>query len=720
MGGTSVSGTRRTTLVGRLVRLGFADPARAAQLLTSDLRLDLDSGERPGTPGAIGAQGRDEPVLAAIAGAADPDLALAGLARIAGVERGDDAADLRATLRSEPGFRQRLIAVLGSSVGLADHLARHPGDALLLRGADGVRRPTPDELRASLVCAVEGDPLDEYPVSDLASLNGADPSAALTAAYKRHILHLAARDLTGVVTVDQVAAELADIAAAALCAALSVARAQLPPGSPPARLAVIAMGKCGGGELNYASDVDVIFVAGPPATEDGESTPEAIDAALRTATRLAASMIRVCSRVTAEGMVFPVDPNLRPEGRNGPLVRTLASHLAYYERWAKTWEFQALLKARPAAGDMQLGQEYVDAVDADDLAGRAAGELRRRRPGHAPPGGEDAAAGPGATGDQARPRRPARHRVRGPAAAARARPHRRDAAQPVHAACSGRTGPRRLRGAGKTPRPGRRLPVPAPGRAPAAALPAEPDPHPARRPGRAAAAGPGPAHRRGRQRPAAGARTGRRRPGRPSSPISGASTPARSGGCTRSCSTGRCSSAVARLPGEVARLTPAAAQARLEALGYLDPAGALRHIEALTAGVSRRAAIQRTLLPVLLGWFADAAEPDAGLLAFRQVSDALGDSPWYLRLLRDETKAAERMARLLASSRYAAGLLLRAPEAVAILATTPSWSRGRWRRCGPRPRRPCAATATPKARWARSARCCGGNCSGSPWPTCSA
>ena len=82
--------------------------------------------------------------------------------------------------------------------------------------------------------------------------------------------------------------------------------------------------------------------------------------------------------------------------------------------------------------------------------------------------------------------------------------------------------------------------------------------------------------------------------------------------------------------------------------------------------MSRRAAIQRTLLPVLLGWFADAAEPDAGLLAFRQVSEALGSSPWYLRLLRDETKAAERMAHVLASSRYAAGLLLRAPEAVAI------------------------------------------------------
>ena len=128
------------------------------------------------------------------------------------------------------------------------------------------------------------------------------------------------------------------------------------------------------------------------------------------------------------------------------------------------------------------------------------------------------------------------------------------------------------------------------------------------------------------------------------------------------------------------RLTKEAARARLEALGYADPAGALRHIEVLTSGVSRRAAIQRTLLPVMLGWFADAAQPDAGLLAFRQVSEALGDSSWYLRLLRDDTRVAQRMARLLASSRYATGLLLRAPDAVAMLADdaqlAPAASRG--------------------------------------------
>src|SRR5258708_8416322 len=83
---------------------------------------------------------------------------------------------------------------------------------------------------------------------------------------------------------------------------------------------------------------------------------------MRTASQHASAMNRFCSATGPQGTIFPVDPNLRPEGRSGPLVRTLASHIVYYERWAKTWEFQALLKARPAAGDIALGQEYVDAL----------------------------------------------------------------------------------------------------------------------------------------------------------------------------------------------------------------------------------------------------------------------------------------------------------------------------------------------------------------------
>ena len=662
-----MSGTRTTTLAGRLARMGFGDAGQAERLVISGLALDVSPGERPGAIPGFGGPPKDEAVLEAIAEAADPDLALLGMARILGTERAadpdpaTDVAEVRAALRAEPGFRKRLIGVLGVSAALADHLARHPEDCCLLRGADAVRRPAPAELRAALLYAVGANPLDEHPVANLAVLDGVDPAAALCVAYKRHILHLAARDITGVASTEEVASELADIAAAVLCAALAVSRAELPPGYVPCRIAVLAMGKCGGCELNYASDVDVIFVAVPAQDDPGADT----DAALRTATKLATGLIAVCSRTTPEGMIFPIDPNLRPEGRNGPLVRTLASHIAYYERWAKTWEFQALLKARPAAGDMELGQQYIDALA--PMVWQAAQRERfvedvqamRRRVEKTLPAaqaGREIKLGPGGLRDiefavqllqlvHGRTDESLRSPATLPALAALARGGyvARDDASDLADAYRflrqvehllqiyklSRThilpeDPAVLRRLGRAMRTAGQLGGPA---ADGGQLSADP------------AAG---FSEMWRQHALQVRRLHEKLFYRP------------------------LLSAVARLPGEAARLTPAAARARLEALGYLDPAGALRHIDALTAGVSRRAAIQRTLLPVLLGWFAGAAEPDAGLLAFRQVSDTLGSTPWYLRLLRDETKAAERMAHVLASSRYAAGLLLRAPEAVAI------------------------------------------------------
>jgi len=337
---------RRTTPVGRLARMGFADAARAQQFVTEDLGLDPD--------------GADSDLLEALAAAADPDLALAALARMT-VD-----AELRAALREDPGLRIRLTAVLGTSAALGDHLARHPADWRVLRGEDALRGPTAAELRATLLAATGAVPADPQPVARPAETDQGDPATALRAAYRRQLVHLAARDLTGLVTLDEVGAELADLAAAALEAALAIARSQPAAGSVPARLAVIAMGKCGGRELNYASDVDVIFVAAPPEPGEtgsaAEAGADAEAAALASATRLASRLIRVCSQPAAEGSLFPVDANLRPEGRSGPLVRTLASHLAYYERWAKTWEFQALLKARPVAGDLALGQAYIDAL----------------------------------------------------------------------------------------------------------------------------------------------------------------------------------------------------------------------------------------------------------------------------------------------------------------------------------------------------------------------
>ena len=635
----SVSGTR-TSLTGWLARMGFADVGRAERQLAG---LGIAAGH---------------PLLAALAQAADPDLALAGLAHIA--ERSQGLPDI---LTQDPAFRARLTAVLGVSKGLADHLARHPDDCAVLRGPDADRRPEPAAIRDELLRAVGADPSAAQPAAartDPAAQPAAartDPAGLLAAAYRRRVLHLAARDLTGVVAVDQVGEELADIADAVLETALAIARAEAPPDSAPTRLAVIAMGKCGARELNYASDVDVIFVAEPP----DEPADAAEGDSLKAATRLAAGLIRVCERSTPEGSIFPVDPNLRPEGRNGPLVRTLASHLAYYDRWAKTWEFQALLKARPAAGDIGLGRRYEDAVA--PLVWQASRRehfvedvqaMRRRVEATLPKNmaGRELKLGPGGLRDI-------------------------EFAVQLLQLVHGRTD--------------ERLRVPA-------TLPALKALADGGYVGRADADDLAEAYRFLRRTehllqlyqlrrthtlptdPAVLRRLGRAMrpvsivPNGPVIPPEQAFTDAwrKHAQRVRRLHEKRfyrpLLDAVARLPSDAARLTPEAARARLEALGYHDPAGALRHIEALTSGLRRRAAIQRTLLPVLLGWFADAAEPDAGLLAFRQVSEALGETPWFLRLLRDETKAAERIAYVLASSRYAAGLLLRAPEAVAIFA----------------------------------------------------
>jgi glutamate-ammonia-ligase adenylyltransferase len=622
---------RKSTPAGRLARLGFADPGRAEQLLAG-------LGLGPGEP---------EDLAGALAGSADPDLALAALARM------PRDPELMAELRTRPGLAARLAAVLGASAALGDHLARHPADWRELAAPSGP--PVPAQLRADLLHAVGADPASPEPVA-----RGAGPLAALRAAYRRRLLVLAARDLTGEAALDETAAGLADLAAAALEAALAVARAQLAEGAEPCRLAVIAMGKCGGRELNYASDVDVVFVAAP-ARAGIPAGSEAEAAALRTATRLASGLIRACSQSTAEGQLFPVDPNLRPEGRDGPLVRTLASHLAYYRRWAKTWEFQALLKARPVAGDLALGRAYTEALA--PLVWQASQRenfvadvhaMRRRVVGTLPAGdaGRQLKLGPGGLRDVeftvqllqlVHGRADESLRVAGtlPALAALASGGyvaRQDAAELAAAYRFLRTVEHLLQ-----LRQLRRTHT----------LPA--DPVALRRLGRAL---------RSRER----------------APVLQPADPASEllDRWRRHAREVRrlheklfyrpLLDAVARLPADAARLTPQAARARLEALGYADPDGALRHIEALTSGVSRRAAIQRALLPLMLGWFADSAQPDAGLLAFRQVSEALGSTPWYLRLLRDDLGVAQRMARLLAASRYAAGLLLRQPEMVAILA----------------------------------------------------
>lgn len=467
---------------------------------------------------------------------------------------------------------------------------------------------------------------------------------ALRVAYRGRLLHLATRDVTGECTLAEAAAALADLASAALEAALAIARAEVADAGD-VRLAVIGMGKCGARELNYISDVDVVFVAEPKEGVDETK-------ALQTATRLAQGLMRACSASTPEGSLWEVDANLRPEGKMGPLVRSMESHLAYYRRWAKTWEFQALLKARPVAGDLELGQEYVAAVN--ELVWQAAARpkfvedvqaMRRRVEAHVPAGEADRQIklGPGGLRDiefavqllqlvhgRSDPLLRRRATLSALAALSRGGYVGRDDAKALAEAY---TFLRQVEHMLQLHRLRRTHVVPS-------------DTADLRRLGRGL--------------------------GMTTDPVGEFTTTWK----RHALEVRRLHEklfyrpllqAVARLPETEARLSTAAATARLEALGYADPEGALRHIAALTSGVSRRAAIQRTLLPVMLGWFADAPDPDAGLLGFRQVSDKLGTTPWYLRLLRDETAVAERLAHLLGTSKYVTGLLLHAPEAVAML-----------------------------------------------------
>ena len=617
---------RQRTGWGVLARSGFVDPERAQINLDELVKLPSFGSD------AVAA------IVEEFGASADPDTALQQFVRFIKV---CDAAQ-SAALASDEAFRGRVVDVLGASEALGDFLIKDPGALSVLIDAETLAQaPSAKDARAHLLLAVGALPDSPEPV---ASVDRALDELRL--AYRRWLLGIAARDLCGLAGMEAVSTWLSDLADATLEAALAIARAEVGEAAFTCRLAVIGMGKCGGRELNYISDVDVVFVA-----EAVEGIEEAD--ALRAATSLASAMIRACSTTTSEGSIWEVDAALRPEGKQGALVRTLPSHVGYYQRWASTWEFQALLKARHCAGDIELGNRYVDeisqlvwtAADRPDFVSDVQAMRRRVEDNIARDiADRELKLGPGGLRDvefsvQLLQLVHGRSDVmlRSPttlvaleALATWGYVGRADASALADAyrflrTLEHRLQLRRLRRTHTLPDDDAELRV----LARSIGLRAEPvrelldqwktHQRQVRR-----------LHEKLFYRPLL--------------------------------------QSVARLEAGEARLSLQAAEERLQALGYADPAGAIRHLQALTSGVSRRAAIQKTLLPVMLGWFADGPDPDAGLLGFRQVSDALGATPWYLRLLRDESVAAERLAFVMSASRYATDLLLRAPESVQMLA----------------------------------------------------
>ena len=181
---------------------------------------------------------------------------------------------------------------------------------------------------------------------------------------------------------------------------------------PPSRLAVVAMGRYGGFELSYGSDADVMFVHEPIEGADPH-----------TASSYAQAVANELRRLLAEPGADPaleVDADLRPEGKQGPLVRTLESYAAYYAKWSRVWEFQALLRADAVVGDPGVRERFTAMID--PLRYPTDGHLRGRPRRGAPDQGPRrhravAPRGRPAHAPQARPRRPRRRRVDGAGAA---------------------------------------------------------------------------------------------------------------------------------------------------------------------------------------------------------------------------------------------------------------------------------------------------------------
>ena len=238
----------------------------------------------------------------------------------------------RERLESEPALAARFVAVTAASHSLSRVIVTDPAALDVL-----ARLEVPAPGPAGGPGQMHWDPAQADDVEDLVR--------------RKHLslLEVASHDLNGLTDLEQVTGSLSLVADRVLTGALRLAGADN-------GLAVIAMGKHGADELNYSSDIDILLVASDAADVDPS---------------LARSVVAIGSRA------FRIDTNLRPEGRSGVLVRSVDSYVAYWNRWARPWEFQALLKARYSAGDATTGRLFEEAASehlwsrrfgADDLA----------------------------------------------------------------------------------------------------------------------------------------------------------------------------------------------------------------------------------------------------------------------------------------------------------------------------------------------------------------
>jgi glutamate-ammonia-ligase adenylyltransferase len=617
-----MSTSRSSGALASLAKFGFTDLDGTIAKL--DELVDL-----------VGDSGRSS--LASISKSANPDQALDNLIKLS---RDSTTAVKKVLAKEESALR--LCKLLGASSALAEFVTLNP------------------EVLSEFNKDAKLLDREGYIALLLASVNdmkqgSAQQITSLRKAYRTELVKIAIFDLSAfdpMAVQQRVSLALADIAAAALEAGLSIARRELFFTSDhglfsqeevmATKLAVIGMGKGGAGELNYISDVDVIFVA--------EAKYDSIETArmLEITTKLATRMMRAMDSTNPEPPLWQVDANLRPEGKAGALVRTLDSHISYYSRWAENWEFQALLKARPMAGDKELGKAYFDAMNPlvwqstqRDNFVESVQKMRERVSGNIPQDEVDRQIklGPGGLRD-----------IEFTVQLMQLVHGRTDSS--VRAADT-LTAIEQLSSGGYM------------GRSEAAEFSGH--------------------YRFLRVLEHRIQMSKMRRTHLMPIDEDEQRSIARSVNLGWSAEELRSTwsdvklevralhqrifyrpllAAVSKASGDL-ELSSEQASDRLLAIGYLNPEGALQHIKALTSGLTRRAQIQRQLLPVLLQWFSEGTDPDSALLAFRRLSENLGESHWYLRMLRDSSGAAERLSIALSNSRLATSLLELIPEGAA-------------------------------------------------------
>lgn len=574
--------------------------------------------------------------------AADPDMALVHLIHLAE----NDRLAIKKILKAKVSGLA-LIKVLGASEALAEFLSRDPSSLQLFQDSE-IRLPTRAEMQnrfeRELSFADQG-------------FESVGVIAMLRRNYRRELLRIAIFDLNQTSQASGlpiVAKSLSELAAIALDFGLKVARAELSLSKEfgnftltevaATELAIIGMGKGGAGELNYISDVDVIFVA---ESNDPELTTERM---LEIATRLATRTMRAMDGHNSEPALWQVDANLRPEGKSGALVRTLDSHLAYYQRWAENWEFQALIKATALAGSLELGERYRIALE-ELVWGSSRREnfvesvqrMRERVTENIPSDEIDWELKLGVGGlrdieftvqllqlvhgrEDKSVRAPDTLTAIGQLASSGyiGRVEANTFAENYRflRLLEHRIQLYKLRRTHLVPNDVERQRV--------LARSINPDwsAEDLIREWTEIKLSVRQLHQKLFYRPLL--------------------------------------VAVAKAEGSLS-LSDDQATDRLAAIGFVDARGALQHIQALTTGLSRRAQIQKQLLPVLLEWFGRGTEPDSALLAFRRLSENLGESHWYLRMLRDSSGAAERLANALSTSRLVTNLFELIPEGAAWL-----------------------------------------------------